>query len=230
VHEKAPLSEDSSAYARREPLAVGGPCADGSAACKMESRTTAVSDDARTWQQRQGSGGCSSRTTLPCSTTPENPLACCPTRTMPRPDGSGSTPAAGPRPSVNGPPPNSLPCRSCTATTSPRTDPSSLTSRPIGYRDRTNSLTVSGSTGVGSTLTAKYRVRARNYIESYEWKRDGKAIRGATGSTSKLTAADTGHHRHRHRLPQDRAGQHPRRPDRPLPPRLPRHRPRCSAL
>jgi hypothetical protein len=54
------------------------------------------------------------------------------------------------------------------------------------YRDRTNSLIVTGSTGVGRTLTAKYRIRARNFIDSYQWKRDGKAIRGATRSTYKL--------------------------------------------
>ncbi|MFD8072006.1 Ig-like domain-containing protein [Streptomyces sp. NPDC059718] len=54
--------------------------------------------------------------------------------------------------------------------------------------------TISGTARTGKRLTAKagsWRPSATSY--SYEWRRDGKAIRGATRSTYVLTKADRGH-------------------------------------
>ncbi|MEU1618042.1 Ig-like domain repeat protein [Streptomyces sp. NPDC005722] len=54
--------------------------------------------------------------------------------------------------------------------------------------------TVSGTAKVGKRLTAKagsWKPSATSY--SYEWRRDGKVIRGATHSTYVLTKSDRGH-------------------------------------
>jgi hypothetical protein len=58
----------------------------------------------------------------------------------------------------------------------------------------TTAPSISGTAKVGKRLTAKaggWKPSATSY--SYEWRRDGKAIRGATHSTYTLTKADRGH-------------------------------------
>ncbi|MEV8358167.1 hypothetical protein [Microbacterium sp. NPDC076895] len=52
--------------------------------------------------------------------------------------------------------------------------------------------TISGTTKVGSTLTAKPGTWKPSATLTYQWKRDGKPISGATKPSYKLTAADAG--------------------------------------
>jgi hypothetical protein len=53
--------------------------------------------------------------------------------------------------------------------------------------------TITGTTRVYSTLTAHVKAWSPKPAVSYQWKRDGKSIKGATRSTYKLAAADHGH-------------------------------------
>lgn len=58
----------------------------------------------------------------------------------------------------------------------------------------TKTVTVSGSVKVGQKLTAKTGTWGPAPVKlSYQWLRDGKAIKGATKSTHTLTASDRGH-------------------------------------
>jgi hypothetical protein len=60
--------------------------------------------------------------------------------------------------------------------------------------NRTYAPTITGTTRVYSTLTAHVKTWSPKPKVSYQWKRDGKSISGATHSTYKLLAADY-HHR-----------------------------------
>lgn len=51
---------------------------------------------------------------------------------------------------------------------------------------------ISGTTTVGQTLTASAGTWSNSPTLSYQWRRDGSAIAGATGSTYDLVAADQG--------------------------------------
>lgn len=59
---------------------------------------------------------------------------------------------------------------------------------------KTFAPTITGTTRVSSTLTAHTKAWSPKAALSYQWKRDGKAIAGATRSTYKLAGADY-HHR-----------------------------------
>jgi len=54
----------------------------------------------------------------------------------------------------------------------------------------TSAPTITGTTRVYSKLTAHVKAWSPKAVFSYQWKRDGKAIKGATHSTYKLTATD----------------------------------------
>lgn len=70
------------------------------------------------------------------------------------------------------------------------------TSKPTGTVtkpfSKTTKPTVSGTTRVYSTLTAKVTAWAPAAKHSYQWKRNGVAISGATAQTYKLVPADLG--------------------------------------
>ena len=53
-----------------------------------------------------------------------------------------------------------------------------------------SAVTVSGTPKVGATLSASYVANYTDTTATYQWLRDGKAIKGATSSTYKLTATD----------------------------------------
>lgn len=72
-----------------------------------------------------------------------------------------------------------------------RTSSSTLLVR--GVLTVSNTPTIGGTTKVGSTLTARPGVWAPSPVSlTYQWKRDGVNISGATGKTYKLAAADRG--------------------------------------
>lgn len=60
--------------------------------------------------------------------------------------------------------------------------------------EKTNVLIVTGTLKVGSVLTArhKYGSGLREYADTFQWKRNGKAIPGAACKTYRLAAADLG--------------------------------------
>ncbi|WP_439690103.1 S8 family serine peptidase [Curtobacterium sp. SP.BCp] len=56
-----------------------------------------------------------------------------------------------------------------------------------------SAVTISGAAKVGKTLTAKHGTwNASGVTYSYQWSRDGKPVRNATGSTYKAGSADVG--------------------------------------
>ncbi|MFT4231526.1 MAG: hypothetical protein QM606_01940 [Leucobacter sp.] len=57
---------------------------------------------------------------------------------------------------------------------------------------RTATPTISGSMTVGSTLTVKRGTWTSGASFSYQWRRNGVAVRGATGSSYRLGAGDVG--------------------------------------
>jgi hypothetical protein len=72
--------------------------------------------------------------------------------------------------------------------------PLSVAKQAEWTHEKTNVLIVTGTLKVGSVLTArhKYGSGLREYADTFQWKRDGKAIPGATGKTYRLTSADLG--------------------------------------
>ncbi|NUU31166.1 hypothetical protein [Arthrobacter sp. C9C5] len=62
-------------------------------------------------------------------------------------------------------------------------------------REKGNVLVVNGTRKVGSTLTVHHKLGGgmREYADTFQWKRDGKPISGATGKKYKLRPADRGH-------------------------------------
>jgi len=70
---------------------------------------------------------------------------------------------------------------------------STATAIPLQTLTKTPTPTISGTTKVGSTLTAKPGTWAPAPVTlKYQWLRDGKAISGATKATYKLVSADKG--------------------------------------
>ncbi|MGC5167038.1 hypothetical protein [Luteimicrobium sp. DT211] len=72
-----------------------------------------------------------------------------------------------------------------------RTSASAYITAPFTH---THAPTITGTTRVYSRLTAHVTAWSPKASISYRWKRDGKAISGATHSTYKLAAADYHHH------------------------------------
>lgn len=58
--------------------------------------------------------------------------------------------------------------------------------------EKDDKLVVSGTRKVGSTLTVRHKLGG-NHADTFQWKRDGNPISGATGKTYKLRSADLGH-------------------------------------
>ena len=59
-------------------------------------------------------------------------------------------------------------------------------------KDKKNTLKVTGSATIGKTVTAKLSKPSLNYIDKYQWYRNGKPIKGATKASYKLTKSDLG--------------------------------------